>query len=167
MDNALARDLMSRPVRSLSSRTPVREAAGFLTHHGISGAPVEDDRGRWLGVFSMTDIARAVASRLSPPPAERSLEAREPVPPDSASSLETLATLQVGDVMTPGMVTVFPDSSVGEVLRSLLKFKVHRVFVIQAESGSLVGVITSMDVLSWLGHSRDPAAAVRGEPRNP
>jgi CBS domain-containing protein len=154
---------MSRPVWRLSSRAPVHEAAAFLTRHGISAAPVEDDHGRWLGVFSMTDVARSVASSLSSPAPERSLEVREPVPPRIPSSLETLATLEVVDVMTPGMVTVFPDSSVDEVLRSFLNFKVHRVFVIDGESGTLEGVITTMDVLRWLESSRDRATAVRGE----
>jgi len=158
---------MIRPVRHLTSRTPVRAAADFLSLHGISGAPVEDDHGRWLGVFSMSDLARAVASRLSSPPAERSLEVREPVSPEAPAALETLASLQVVDVMTPGMVTVFPDSSLDEVLRSLLNFKVHRVFVIDAESGSLEGVITTMDVLRWLESSRDRVTAVRGAPGSP
>ena len=166
-DSALARHLMSRPVRRLTSRTSVRDAAAFLARHDISGAPVEDDQGRWIGVFSMSDLARAVASKVSSPPAERSLEAREPVSPDAPSTLETLASLEVVDVMTPGMVTVFPDSSVDEVLRSLLNFKVHRVFVIEAESGSLEGVITTMDILRWLENVRDRATAVRGTPGNP
>jgi len=112
----------------------------------------------------MSDLARAVASEVSSPPAERSLEVREPVPPGAPMTLETLASLQVVDVMTPGMVTVFPDSSVDEVLRSLLNFKVHRVFVIEAESGALQGVITTMDVLRWLESIRDRATAVRDGP---
>ncbi len=166
-DSALARDLMSRPVRRLTSRTPVRNAAAFLARHAINGAPVEDDHGRWIGVFSMSDLARAVASEFSSPPAERSLEVREPVSPDAPLTLEMLSSLQVVDVMTPGMVTVFPDSSVEEVLRSLLNFKVHRVFVIEAESGSLEGVITTMDVLRWLENVRERATTVRGAPGDP
>jgi len=153
---------MVRPVRRLTSRTPVGEAAAFLASHAISGAPVEDDHGRWIGVFSISDLSRAVASRLCSPPAERSLEVREPVSPNAPLSLETLASLQVVDLMTPGMVTVFPDSSVDEVLRSLLNFKVHRVFVIDAESGTLEGVITTRDLLRWLEGIRDRATAVRG-----
>jgi len=166
-ESALARDLMSRPVRRLTSRAPVRDAAEFLTRHGISGAPVEDEHGRWIGIFSMSDLARAVASRLSAPPAERSLEAREPVAANIVTSFETLAALQVVDVMTPGMVTVFPDSSVDEVLRSLLNFKVHRVIVIEAESGALEGIITTMDVLRWMESTRDRATAVRATHGNP
>jgi len=161
--SVLARDLMSRPVWRLSSRSTVREAAEFLTRHGISAAPVEDGQGRWLGVFSMTDVARSVASSLSSPEPQRSLEVREPVPAGVPMSLESLASLEVVDVMTPGMVTVFPDSSVDEVLHSLLRFKVHRVFVIDGQSGNLEGVITTMDLLRWLECSRDRATGARAE----
>jgi len=158
---ASARDLMSRPVRRLTSRTTVRDAAEFLTRHGVSGAPVEDEHGRWLGVFSMADLARAVAARFDAPVADRTLEAREPAPAVDAPALDSLASVPVVDLMTPGMVTVFPDSSLDEVLRSMLTFKVHRVFVIDAESGSLEGVISTVDVLRWLEGSRDPATALR------
>lgn len=152
---------MSRPVRRLTSRTSVEDAAEFLLRHGISGAPVENEHGRWLGVFSMADLARAVAGRLSASLTDRSLEAREPAPATGAAALGSLATLPVVDLMTPGMVTVFPDSTIDEVLRSLLAFKVHRVFVIEAETGALEGVITTMDVIRWLESTRDPATALR------
>ncbi|MBV8881982.1 MAG: CBS domain-containing protein [Planctomycetaceae bacterium] len=159
----LAREMMSRPVRRLTARTPVRDAAEFLTRHGISGAPVEDEHGRWLGVFSTTDLGRAVASRMSPPAVDRTLEAREPVPPlPQQPSLESLGCVPVSDLMTAGLVTVFPDSTIDEVLRSMLHFKVHRVFVIDAESGALEGVITTVDILRWLEVSRDPSTAIRG-----
>ena len=48
----LARDLMKGPVRQLTTRTLVRDAAAFLLRHGISGAPVIDDHGRWIGVLT-------------------------------------------------------------------------------------------------------------------
>ena len=50
-----ARDLMSRPVNQLLAHTPVRDAAAFLLRHGISGAPVLDEHGRWVGVFTQND----------------------------------------------------------------------------------------------------------------
>jgi CBS domain-containing protein len=156
-----ARKLMSRPVRRLTSHTPVRDAAEFLTRHGISGAPVEDEHGRWLGVFSMADLARAVAARFEAPLAERTLEAREPAPAGAPPVSDSLASVPVVDLMTPGLVTVFPDSTLDEVLRSMLSFEVHRVFVIDAESGSLEGVISTVDVMRWLEGSRDPATALR------
>ena len=159
-DSVPARRLMSRPVRRLTSRASVRDAAAFLTRHGISGAPVEDEHGRWVGVFSMSDLARSVASRLASPP-DRTLEAREPVRDDPARTVDALASLPIVELMTPGMVTVFPESTIDEVLRAMLSFQVHRVFVIDEASGELEGVITTMDVVRWLESARDPATTVR------
>ena len=59
----LARDLMTHPVRQVQAATPVRDAAAFLVRHGISGAPVLDEHGRWVGVFTQNDLARYARSR--------------------------------------------------------------------------------------------------------
>lgn len=139
----LAGDVMSRPVRRLTHDTPVPDAAAFFLRHGISGAPVTGAQGRPVGVFTLNDIARAVQGRLarhaSPP---RNLEMRGPV-------LEGFEKTTVGELMTPGLFTVFPEATLDEIVRTMASQKVHRVFVI-SEKGDLEGVITTMDVLKWL-----------------
>jgi len=145
-----AADLMTRPVRRVTSRTTVREATRFLVRHGIGGAPVEDEHGRWVGVFSMNDLARTVASRLSEPAADRTLEVRGAVEPGSLPALLGLDELQVRDVMSPGLVSVFPGATLEEVIHSMQSSRVHRVFVLEEENATLEGVITTMDVLRWL-----------------
>jgi predicted transcriptional regulator len=151
--NVLASDLMSRPVLRLTLRTRIHEAADFLLRHGITGAPVEDEHGRWKGVFSMNDVARAVAERLGRSHATRTLEARESSAPETTLTLDGLGDVQVGELMTLGMVTVFPVATLAEVVRSLLSSKIHRVFVIREEDNQLEGVITTMDVMRWLDGS--------------
>jgi len=153
----LARDLMVRPVRRVTSRTAVRDAADFLRRHAISGAPVEDEHGRWIGVFSLRDIAGAV-TRSTAEPVDRSLEAREAVPAAGNPESVDLRSVQVREVMSPGMVTVFPDSTLSEVIRTLVSAGVHRVFVIHESLGTLEGVITAMDVLRHLESVRERAA---------
>lgn len=153
-NDVVARDLMTRPVRRLTSRTPVRDASDFLRRHGISGAPVEDEHGRWIGVFSFHDVALSLTRATAEPVPERSLEAREPV---AAAGNE----LEVRHMMTPGMVTVFPDSSLAEVIRTMVSAGVHRVFVIHERLGTLEGVITPMDVMRHLDDARQRAAAAR------
>jgi CBS domain-containing protein len=158
IQNLSARDLMSRPVLRLTLRTRIHEAADFLVRHGISGAPVEDEHGRWKGVFSMNDVARAVAERLGRFQATRTLEARESLAPETPLTLERLGEAKISELMTPGMVTVFPGATLAEVVRSLLSSKVHRVFVIREEDSELEGVITTMDVMRRLdgcGSERD------------
>jgi CBS domain-containing protein len=138
---------MSRPVYQLTSWTPLGDAAAFLLRHEISGAPVLDEHGKWIGVFTQNDLARAVQSRLIQPEVPRTLETREPVVDVFALPPEELRRTPVRSFMTVGLFTVFPDATVEEVVGTMTKFHIHRVFVIDEEKGALLGVITTMDVL--------------------
>lgn len=53
-----AGDLMSRKVKTIRAGTPLREAGAELVKLGIRGAPVIDERGKCVGVLSVTDLAR-------------------------------------------------------------------------------------------------------------
>jgi CBS domain-containing protein len=142
-----ARDLMNRPVCQLQAQTPVRDAAAFLLRHGISGAPVLDERGQWVGVFTQNDLARYVQNRLGPGTSERTLEGREIVVNLFTLPPEKFGETPVREFMTPGMYTVFPEATMDEVIHTMTSFKIHRVFVIDEKDGALLGVITSMDLL--------------------
>lgn len=146
----LARDLMRHPVRQLTAWTPVSEAAAFLQRQGISGAPVIDEHGRWVGVFTQNDLARWVQNRLVRHGPERTLESREGVG-DLVSLFATKAgEAPVRDFMTAGLYTVFPDATLDEVVHTMTAFDIHRVFVIEEEKGDLLGILTTMDVLRWM-----------------
>jgi CBS domain-containing protein len=153
----LARDLMRHPVRQLTAWTPVREAAAFLVRQGISGAPVIDEHGRWVGVFTQNDLARCVQNRLVRRPAERTLESRERVAELASLFGEKVAEAPVREFMTAGLYTVFPEATLEEVVHTMTAFEVHRVFVIGEEKGDLLGVITTMDLLRWLDGQHAPS----------
>jgi CBS domain-containing protein len=158
----LARDVMARPVRRLVYETPVADAAAFFLRHGISGAPVTGSDGRPVGVFTMSDLARAVQRRLLKHGSGRTLEAREPLGAGESPGLEGFERTMVGQLMTPGLFTVFPEATLEEVVRTMSSQKIHRVFVI-SEKGDLEGVITTMDVLHW---SDRKFAALKEEDRS-
>jgi tRNA nucleotidyltransferase (CCA-adding enzyme) len=146
----VARDLMSRPVRQVTAATPVREAAAFLLRHRISGAPVLDEHGQWIGVFTQNDLARYVQGQIVPRMPERTLESREPADGAVPAGLDQFGDAPVRRFMTPGMYTVFSDASLDEIVHALVTFKIHRVFVIDGRTGSLEGIITTMDVMRAL-----------------
>jgi len=150
METLLARDLMSRPVKRLTASMPLRDAAAFFVKHGISGAPVVDARGRWLGVFTQRDLARHVQERMVVARGERSLESREPALGELGEPAPDFGRTPVRALMTRGLFTVFPDATLTEVMRALVSFGVHRVFVIDEKGGELLGVITTLDVLRAL-----------------
>ena len=151
-----ARDLMTRPVCQLMGHTPVRDAAAFLLRHGISGAPVLDEHGRWAGVFTQNDLSRYVQNRIGPAFEDRTLESREIVANLFALPSDKFGDTPVREFMTAGMFTVFPDTPMAEVIHAMTSFKVHRVFVIDEQDGSLEGVITSMDILRTLDAANEP-----------
>ncbi len=150
METLLARDLMTRPVKRLTASTPLRDAAAFFVRHGISGAPVVDARGRWLGVFTQRDLARHVQERMVVTRGERTLESREPALGETGDPAPDFGRTPVRALMTRGLYTVFPDATLGEVMRALVSFSVHRIFVIDEKDGELLGVITTLDVLRAL-----------------
>src|SRR5438552_9417258 len=126
----LARDFMSRPVKRLRDTTPLRDAAAFFVRHGISGAPVVDAQGSWLGVFTQRDLARRLQERMIVSRRERTLESREPAVDALGAPTEEFGRTPIRSLMSRGLYTVFPDATLAEVARALVSFKVHRVFVI-------------------------------------
>lgn len=151
----LARDLMSRPVCRLMAYTPVRDAAAFLLRHGISGAPVLDEHGRWAGVFTQNDLARYVQNRIAQADSERTLESREVIANLFVLPADEFGNTPVKEFMTAGMFTVFPEATLEEVIHTMTAFKIHRVFVIDEKDASLQGVITTMDILRSLDQAEE------------
>ncbi len=161
----LARDLMTRPVKRVWADTPIREAASFLRRHRITGVLVVDDRGRPIGVFTLTDLAEHVRRRLLLPPAVPAREARakatgEGIPLRRGWQVEALDEATVSEVMSPRIVLVKPTATAPQLARLMADRGHHRVFV--EEGGEAAGVVTSMDVLRWIGRS---AAKPKPKPR--
>ncbi len=78
-------DQRSPAVVQLTEAMPLREAAGLMLRHQISGAPVVDSDGRCLGVRSVLDFLRLAVTRAQTvgslaPPQPRPPEPFEPPP---------------------------------------------------------------------------------------
>jgi CBS-domain-containing membrane protein len=132
-----AADLMTSNPMSIRADATVREAIEVLTDHGFSAAPVIDEAGRPLGVVSRADIL--VHDR----------EKAVGQPPDPALPAETTDATRVRDIMTPAVFSVRPGTPATSVVEQLLELKVHRLYVVE-DDGTLVGVITVLDVLRHL-----------------
>lgn len=140
-----AQDVMSRPVRRLTTGVGVRAGAEFLLRMNISGALVVDGHGRPVGVFSLRDLAAHLQKKL--------------VQPGRLNEADAFERTTVGEVMTPAVLTVAPEASLGMVARLMALWKVHRVFV--EERGEIRGVVTTMDLLKWVDGMLPPGRAKR------
>jgi CBS domain-containing protein len=146
-----AMDLMTPKPASISQYATVSEAATFLTRRGISAAPVIDGAGRPVGVVSRTDILqhhgeRAVYMVGSP---EYYDQLERPEFAQNRSSDVPVRRVTVCEVMTPGVFCVALDTAAEKVVEKMLALGVRRIFVV-ADDGTLVGVVSAVDVLQNL-----------------
>ena len=125
-------EAMRREVISVTQDLPLSELLTTLLEYGYGGAPVVDSRGRPLGIVSKTDLL--------------SLHDEH----DDHLDLDHLEGTTVADVMTPFAYT-FPESAPISQAAAFMAFKrVHRLPIVSA-TGELVGMVSSLDILRWLG----------------
>jgi CBS domain-containing protein len=143
MLDARVKDVMTRPVVSLSPSDSVLEAAKRLGRRGISGGPVVDN-GTVIGMISATDL---VCALMPASPREKG----------GASSLTILAwstpspaspwaERPVAEVMTTKVIAVSPETSIWEAAAAIDRRKVNRLPVIDRD-GRVLGILSRADLV--------------------
>lgn len=112
------RDVMTPAPIAVGPDHGLKRALELLIEHRISGLPVIDAGGRILGVLSEKDLLKLFSE-----PSARS----------------------VGEVMTPGPVTIDVNGALVEVFDCLMANDFRRVLV--EEDGKLAGVISRSDLM--------------------
>jgi len=79
----------------------------------------------------------------------------DPSPGGSGDHLET----PVRDFMTPGVLTIAEDASLGQVYKAMVAHSVHALLVVGRTEGKPVGWVTTRGLLSWVGRDRSLASA--------
>lgn len=152
MKKITAKDVMNAHVISVPADWTIEELAQFFVDKAITGAPVADDSGRFIGVVSTTDIARR--DGLS----ETRLRADEPhdyylhgwegrLSPEELSSFHIEQPPQgtVREIMTPMIFKVDENTLVQEIADMMITGRIHRLLVTHGER--VVGIVTTMDML--------------------
>jgi CBS-domain-containing membrane protein len=147
-----ARDLMTSPVITASSDTPVRDVVALLLEHRISGLPIVDD-GKVVGVLSESDLLRR-AELGTERRRSRWLEALIDPDTQAADFAQSRGTL-VRDVMTRDVISVEPATEIGDIASIFEHHRIKRVPVI--DEGRLVGIISRANLLRALMVYKLPA----------
>src|SRR4051812_47949598 len=124
-----ARDIMSRPVVSVDTRSTVRDAVTALTEHGFAAVPVIGDGDRVVGMFSESDGLRA------------GHRPGEPVTTGMAAPVEVVA----------------PDADVAVIAKRMLAGGLRSLPVV--EEGLLVGIVARRDLLRTMIRADDVITA--------
>lgn len=153
-----AGDVMTRDVIPVPADMPLEDLAGFLTSHGISGAPVTNDEDELIGVVSLTDIARYDGL-----PVERhgqlsngrhdvyqhfrldTLESDFDKEDLESLHVEGGSGVTVRNIMTPVVFGVMEHVPIQDVADYMIRGHIHRQFV--TRDRKVVGVISAMDLL--------------------
>lgn len=116
-------DVMVREVAMINPASPVTEAAERMRALGIGCLPVVGPDGRPMGIITDRDIV---------------------VRCDAYGRDNYVA--QVGEVMSPHVVSCYPDEEVATVARVMVENHVRRLPVVQRADGAVVGIVSVDDL---------------------
>jgi CBS-domain-containing membrane protein len=125
---ATAADLMAADVATLPRSATFQEALGFFIDRNVNVAPVVGDRDEPVGVLSLTDLL---------------IHVRE------STEADRISPATAGELMTPTIFSVSPDTPAADVVGDMLRSKVHHLFVTDPD-GTIMGMVSACDVLRHL-----------------
>lgn len=145
-------DVMQREVLAVDAGWSLEELADFLVDNSISGAPVVAEDNELVGVVSLTDIVRQNRLQEHGSGGQDThdvylFELDRQMGKDELRELHIQyeTPVIVRDIMTPMIFSVNEDTSVQAVAETMLKGRIHRVFV--TRDNRLNGIITALDML--------------------
>ena len=141
----LAKDIMTTSIKSVSPQLAIREFASFLIKENISGAPVVDDEGKFLGIATEEDLI--FQDKKINLPAFLNLFANI-VPLGTAQTEEELKKItatKLLNVMQADPCTITPQTTTEEIATIMSEHKHYYLTVLDA--GKVVGVVTKRDLI--------------------
>ena len=129
-----ARDIMSRPAVTISSRATGRHAAELLAQYGIHSLPVIDDAGHLVGTISDSELIRNHFA------AEES-----PLGGGAGHAADRPAHL-LRDIMNRSTEAVDPSASLTSVADLLTT--TGRLIIPVVDARKVVGVVTARDLIA-------------------
>jgi CBS-domain-containing membrane protein len=125
------KELMQKDVVAVDCDVSALELPSVLTQKRLGALPVISDTGQLMGILSMTDVLRKLASVMGK---------------SSKAMREELASTKAYELMTPSILAVGPDEDVELVADKMLTSRIHRVVVVDGNK-EILGIASSFDLL--------------------
>jgi CBS-domain-containing membrane protein len=129
---------------------------GFLLERNISSVPVVDERGTPIGMVSKTDIVRHRYESDD----DDTESACEPLERGFHACM--LAEHTVADLMSPVPIAFSESTPVSQVAAAMAYERVHQVPIV-AVDGTVVGIVSSLDIVRWYVQREGYVAGRRGD----
>lgn len=131
--------IMQTRVHALRSDQSVLEALQFFAHHGISGAPIVDDRGSLAGYLSDGDVMRYLSAAH---PSSTSIYSYAiGAVDDLEHAMADLEDLNVLSLATRDVITIGSGSSIADAVAALSDVRLKKAPVVAAD-GTVVGIVS-------------------------
>ena len=140
------KDVMTSPVLSVESESPISQAIQLMLEKRISGLPVLDGQGRLVGIVTEGDFLRRTETGTQ---RRRSRGLEFLIGPGRLADEYTRSHgRKVIDVMTPDPVTINEQTSLEQVVQIMEKHRIKRLPVLREQK--LVGIVSRANLLHAL-----------------
>ncbi|WP_141620904.1 CBS domain-containing protein [Myxococcus sp. AB036A] len=127
----LAREVMTRNVRTARPESPLRDIARIMKDESCGVVPIVDERSRLVGIVTDRDlVVRAFTGGRSP------------------------EQLRASDVMTDDVEAVTPDDTLHDVIGLMGRRQLRRIPVVERDD-SIVGIISLGDIALRADHDEE------------
>ena len=151
LNDLTAAHVMREDVVAVEKQAAVQDAVRLMGENRVTGVPVVDSRRRCVGVISSTDILKLQQE-------DPELKAARYYDPDTLSwesipaklpTLQEMPDVTVGDIMSPEVISVRPETPIKDVAQTMVDRNVHCVLVLD-ENEHLCGIISAFDFVRIL-----------------
>jgi CBS domain-containing protein len=152
-----AADVMTHSVITVTPETSVIEIAQLLVEKNVSAVPVVDGSGTVVGIVTEGDLLR-----------RKELASERRHHPVAAFLMSNLALEQeyihshgskASDIMRHHVITAAPATSLADIVELFEKHHIKRVPIV--ENGSLVGIVSRVDLVRALAATKPAATPAR------
>ena len=150
----LVEELMATDLVTTTPQATLKEVDELFSLNSISGAPVLDND-ELIGVISQSDVIRVLYDQqIAASEVSQYFMSPFPIPMPSVAALnlerskiaDRMVNTTVREAMTAVPVTISRDDDVRDAAQRMVDAHIHRVLV--TDSGKLVGILSSLDLVS-------------------
>jgi acetoin utilization protein AcuB len=131
----IARDLMTPDPLTVTPQASIAEVWDLMREVDVRHIPVVQG-GALVGMLSDRDLARVDMARL--------------LKVEGANALRQELATPIDQVMSSNVISVEPETEVGDVIALLLDHKIGALPVVEAGTREVLGIISYVDVLRAL-----------------
>jgi len=148
------KDLMTRNVILVKPDESLEEVVVKFMKNKISGAPVVDDE-KLVGIISKADILKQLSTAGSVHELLAAVSGlwEKNKKNSNADYLKKVSRRSVSDVMSRGVVTIEPDSSIERAARLMINRNINRLPVV--EDKKLIGIVARGDLIKALAGEKN------------